>query len=172
MSDLFLVFDIESVGLHGAGFAVGWVVVDRTGHEREAGYAGCSMDSASAGARAEDVQWVAEHVEPFCHVTHDTPEAVRAEFWAVWLRWKKLGAVMAADCCWPVEARFLIACVDDDREGRNWEGPYPLHDVGTARLAAGLDPLGSEDRLESELPLHNPLGDARQSARLLLEALS
>jgi hypothetical protein len=51
------------------------------------------------------------------------------------------------------------------------DGPYPLVDVASVRLAAGLDPLGAYDRTAGELPVHNPLADARQSARLLLEAL-
>lgn len=28
---LYMVFDVESIGLHGEGFAVGYVVVDRNG---------------------------------------------------------------------------------------------------------------------------------------------
>ena len=29
--DKFMVFDVESIGLHGDGFAVAWVVVNREG---------------------------------------------------------------------------------------------------------------------------------------------
>lgn len=32
---LFMVFDVESIGLHGDGYAVGWVVVDADDHGRE-----------------------------------------------------------------------------------------------------------------------------------------
>jgi hypothetical protein len=38
-------------------------------------------------------------------------------------------------------------------------------------LALGRDPLATNERLPDELPAHNPLCDARQSARLLIEAL-
>jgi hypothetical protein len=79
--------------------------------------------------------------------------------------------MLAADCAWPVEARFLAACVDDQPEQRAWEGPYPLIDIASVRLAAGLDPLATVERLPSEMPAHDPLADARQSARLLIEAL-
>ena len=38
-------------------------------------------------------------------------------------------------------------------------------------LCAGMDPMATYDRLPAELPRHDPLADARQSARLLVEAL-
>jgi hypothetical protein len=73
---------------------------------------------------------------------------------------------------WPVEAHFLSECVADRPQEREWQGPYPLLDVASVRLAAGLDPLATVDRLPSELPAHDPLADSRQSARLLVEALT
>jgi len=83
---------------------------------------------------------------------------------------KDKGAVLAADVPWPVEARFLAQCIDDE-PGRKWDGPYPLIDIASVRLAAGLDPLASVERLAEELPQHDPLCDARQSGRLLVEAI-
>jgi hypothetical protein len=38
-------------------------------------------------------------------------------------------------------------------------------------MAAGQDPMKNHERRGDELPKHNPLADARQSARLLLEAI-
>jgi hypothetical protein len=165
---LYMVFDVESIGLHGEGYAVGYVVVDRAGNELEAARLACSPDAA----KGEDTgrAWVAEHT-PSIPADFVRPADVRWSFWASWLRWRGQGAVLVADCAWPVEARFLAACVDDVPSGREWEGPYPLHDVATARLCAGLDPLATVERLPSELPIHDPLADARQSARLWLEAL-
>ena len=32
MSPLYMVFDVESIGLHGEGFAVAWVVVNSAGY--------------------------------------------------------------------------------------------------------------------------------------------
>jgi hypothetical protein len=181
----FMVFDVESVGLHGEGFAVGWVVVDSAGVEHEAGRFACHPMYAK-GTKAGR-EWVKDNV-PECPETHtgaaaSPPRAVRGAFWAAWLRWKARGAVLAADVPWPVEARFLAACVDDVRpvvrggpvladSPREWEGPYPLVDVASVRLAAGLDPIGTADRRENETPAHDPLADARQSARLLVEAFA
>jgi hypothetical protein len=166
-SERFLVFDVESVGLHGEGFAVGYVIL-LNGQEMDSGCWSCPR--VTAHGDMEGWKWVEAHV-PDLLVTHPNTHALRSSFWHLWQEWQKTGALLVADCAWPVEARFLLACVDDDPETRTWQGPYPLHDLASIRLAAGLDPLASELRREDELPLHNPLADARQSARLLVEAL-
>lgn len=166
----YMVFDVESVGLHGEGFAVAWQVVDSTGKRiASAGYA-CNPDLAEG--KDDDRKWVAEN----CHfaltsTNCPSPRAVRREFWDAWMYGKKLGAVLVADCCWPVEARFLMQCIADDPDARNWEGPYPLHDIASMLLMAERDPLETRERLEGEFPAHDPLADARQSARILLECL-
>ena len=160
---MWFVFDVESDGLHGDGFAYGFVVIDDKGTELAAGY-------ERADAVLTD-EWVLANVVPMLPpATFSSRLNMRSKFWSDWLRWKGRGAVMVADCAWPVEARFLASCVDDHRIDRAWDGPYPLHDVATMRLAAGLDPLAAGSRLLHELPVHNPLADARQSARLWLEA--
>jgi hypothetical protein len=165
--ELFLVFDVESVGLHGEGFAWGGVVVNRRGKSFDYNRAWCPPEGTDAGRK-----WITEnwHLSDFPPL--DSPAQVRAVFWDWWQFWKAKGAVLAADCAWPVEARFLAACVDDDSAAREWQGPYPLVDVSSVRLATGLNPLGTEERLPDELPAHDPLCDARQSARLLCEALA
>jgi len=165
-----LSFDVESVGLHGQGFAVGWVVL-QDGQEVSSGYAACPIDAAD-GAQS-DREWVEANVCPHLpEPTHDNVLAVRDAFWAVWLAERERGAVMLTDCGWPVEARFLSACIDDDPEERRWQGPYPLLDVASLLLAAGMDPLGKYDRLDTEQPAHHPTCDARQSARVGLAALA
>lgn len=164
----YMVFDVESIGLHGEGFAVGWVVVDDAGRELSSGRAAC-LPEAARGAD-EDRAWVRVHC-PTLPVCCSTPAEVRAAFWRAWGRESESGSVLVADCAWPVEARFLTACVDAAPETRRWQGPYPLHEVATMRLAAGLDPLATVARLPSEEPKHDPLADARQSARLFIEAL-
>ena len=165
---LFMVFDVESVGLHGEGFAVGYVVVDKHGFEHGSGLFCCHP--ADAEGEPDDRKWVYQHV-PRMLPTHITPEQVRDAFWNEWQLWKERGAVLVADCAWPVEARFLARCVDDVPEFRDWSGPYPLHELASVLLARGRDPLQNHERLECELPAHHPLNDARQSARLLVEAL-
>ncbi len=162
----FFVIDVESIGLHGTGFAVGYVVV-RGDTELESGIFACRPDVARGSD--DNRAWVNDNI-PTLPDTHANPAMVRAAFWRQWQHWQGLGAVMAADCPWPVEARFLAACVDDEN-GRDWQGPYPIIDVASAILARGGDPLLTRERKEREVPVHNPLADARQSARLLIEAL-
>jgi hypothetical protein len=170
MADLFMVFDVESIGLHGEGFAVGYVVIDGSGAELAHGYRCCHPDQARGDE--EGRKWVAANVPlPGPEKMLPVPGAVRTFFWMQWRHWKSKGAMLVADCAWPVEARFLAACIDGQPELRGWEGPYPLVDVASVRLAAGLDPLATVERLPSEMPAHDPLADARQSARLLIEAL-
>ena len=172
-----MVFDVEAVGLHGEGFAVGYVIIDtKTGEEIDSGIV-TAPDDLSPGL-PDDRAWIREHVVPVLdtHVPRErslkcsSAAAVRRFFWDMWAFWRAQGAWLAADVAWPVEARFLAACIDDDR-GRSMKGPYPLIDIASVRLAAGFDPLAHEDRWATELPAHNPLADARQSARLLLKAL-
>ena len=165
----YMVFDVESLGLHGSGFAAGWVVVDNEGKEHDSGLA-CTRISEAMCSR-ETWEWLQTNV-PAMPTTHESMRGVRQAFWDAWQRWKANGAVLVADCAWPVEARFLAQCVDDVPASREWTGPYPLHDLASMLLAVGKDPLATYDRLPGELPAHHPLNDARQSARLLIEALA
>lgn len=168
---LWLVFDAESIGLHGPPFAVGWVVVDARGAELESGYAGC--DPQGFVGTEEDWAWVRQNVLPGLPApTHATAVEVLETFWSAWMRWRVRGAQLVANSGWPVEARFLIGCFERDRDARYWVGPHPLHEVGTARLVAGLPPVSVCLRLPAELPDHHPTADARHSARLWVEALA
>lgn len=172
-----MVFDVESVGLHGEGFAVGWVVLDENDVEES-----CALVFADARRSAQGVpgdrEWIDANVVPTLqdadgeHVTlFENPYGVRETFWAAYQALKATGSVeLWADCPWPVEANFLSACVSNKPVERNWQGPYPLLDVGVVMRCAGTDPMATHPRLPSESPAHNPLADARQSARLLIEA--
>lgn len=174
-----LVFDVESVGLHGEAFSVGGVIVGM-GPEALVELKSFHFWSSPNDARGTvgDYQWVAQNIptpderEEKLIVHFDCREDMIEEFWKLWFNAKSdyPGLMMAAECQWPVEARFLLECVDRSRELRNWEGPYPLHDVASFMLAAGMDPMGTYKRLPKEEPAHNPLGDARLSARLMWEA--
>jgi hypothetical protein len=172
MAELFMVFDVESIGLHGEGFDVGWVIVQRDGREVAAARRWCFPDAANGTQGGHDwvgQNWQQPHGNDWSN--SETPRAVRAAFRDDWYRWvNQSGAVLAAEVSWPVEARFLLDCVRDT--GGEWSGPYPLIDIASVRLAAGFDPVTTEPRLPNETPAHNPLADARQSARLLIEALN
>lgn len=180
--DQILVFDVESVGLHGQAFAVGGVVLDtRSGTTSQdfAFHVNFADINSYATHPEDDRKWVEENV-----TIH--PKSVDAiniynlyeVFWALWKNIKSTAGItgksiaMAADCAWPVEAKFLLECVNRDKRTRNWEGPYPLHDIASFLTAAGLDPMHEFPRQENELPKHEALADARQSARLLFTAIN
>lgn len=163
-----MVFDVESIGLHGEGFAVGYVILD--GDNVVADNVALCPAIVARGTD-DDRAWVAANVTvPKTSLTFATTRELRDWFWGVWVAFKSTGGELWTDCGWPVEANFLSACVADDPTTRNWEGPYPLHDVALVIKAMGGDPLGVNPRLRNEQPAHNPLNDARQSARLILAA--
>lgn len=165
-----MVMDVESVGLHGEAFAVGYVVIDEMGEEVGGALYACSP--AAARGTVSGCNWVTENV-PYLASDCSSPAEVRAKFWDDFKFWNEEGDLEVwADCGWPVEARFLIACIEDDHRWREWSGPYPLHEIASVLLAAGIDPLGTRERMADEIPAHDPLRDARQSARLLHEALN
>lgn len=167
--DLFMVFDVESIGLHGEGFAVAWVVVNRDGERLCEGCLACDPDLCTGTMKSRE--WIAANV-PKLELTSPTPQHLLNTFWHEWCYWAKKGAVLVADCAWPVEANFLSACVRMNHAEREWKGPYPLHDLASVLLALGDDALAITERLPDELPAHHPLMDARQSARQLVAALS
>ncbi|QJW94472.1 hypothetical protein [Frigoriglobus tundricola] len=174
-----MVFDVESIGLHGEGYAVAWVVVDSTGREFEARREACPPAEATGTETGR--AWVRDHC-PALPITRPNPQEVRREFWTAWLRWKDQGAALIADCGWPVEARFLAACVDDARpavrggrsvpeSSREFTGPYPLHELASLLVGAKQDRWKKFARLPDELPEHDPLADVRLTVRQLLEVL-
>lgn len=162
----FFVFDVESIGLHGEGFAVAGGVYISGAAQWEFCFS-CPMDKAE-GLKA-DRDWVSRNV-PVMEDTHRDTYGLRTSFWKAWEKARASGAEMAAECLWPVEARFLQDCIRDDAK-RLPTAPYPCHEIASLMLAAGMDPMTSYDRKPSELPRHDPIADVRQSARLLFEAL-
>ncbi len=164
----FMVFDVESVGLHGEGFAVARVVVDRNGQRLGEGCIAC--DHYDCSGTDENRQWVVKNIPPI-KISSPNPQHLRDTFWNEWRHWAGLGAVLVADCAWPVEANFVSQCVNSNHKEREWQGPYPLYDIASIQLAMGEDALAVTQRMPDELPVHHPLMDARQSARQLVSLL-
>lgn len=164
---VFFVFDVESVGLHGPPFAVAGGLYQSGKRIVEFCFAAKVPDELKNILDPVDVEWVDKNVTEVVYNCDDLQE-VRNRFWNMWEACKNAysDVIMAADCCWPVETRFLSDCVRDDKD-RNWRGPYPLLDISALLYSLGIDPLQSFERSESEKPAHNPLSDSRQSARLL-----
>lgn len=162
--------DVESLGLHGEGFAVG-AVVFRDGIEVESFYHRCQDPDAALLKVMDpsDSSWVRENVLPVLDSpTLGTAGQVREAFWKWWLVHQEEGAVLVTDVPWPVEANFLSACIRGNILERKWQGPYPIIDVASVLVSKGWK---RRDRKADELPEHNPVTDARYSGRLLLEVL-
>lgn len=164
----FFIFDVESIGLHGEGFAVAGGVYLSNGSVQWEFCFCCPMDKADG--LQSDRDWVNRNV-PVMDITHRDTYGLRLAFWKEWEKAKSSGAEMAAECLWPVEARFLKDCITDDAQ-RLPTAPYPFHEISSVMLAAGMNPMATYARTPSEMPCHNPLADSRQSARLLSEALA
>ncbi len=178
MTDILMVLDVESVGLYGQGFAVGYVVIksdDKTILDKD--YFACPSDEASG--TMENHSWIEENVVPFLPAPNcNSPEEVRGRFWERFQGWKnspdlkRLGEdrfFLFADCGYPVETNFLNACVRDNEAERQWSGPYPLQEIATIRTVLGLDPTLSYDLPEDKR--HNPLEECLYIAPLLVDWL-
>lgn len=173
---LFFIFDGESLGVHGTTFAVAAGIYDIRGRELQ--HVSMHVDVTSEMAKGVpqmDIRWVRENVtvngdSQKCESLH----AFRMNFMNLWRSAKAEhpGILMAAECNWPVEARFLIECVEECPTEFRFEGPYPFIDIASVMLAAGMDPMATYPRLADEEPAHEPLADTRQSARLLAEAIA
>lgn len=163
-----MVFDVESVGLHGNAFAWGAVVVDLvSGGIVDEKIVVCDPTyiGGNPGIHEWVHEWIRNNVMTTVTVNCVSLDVMYAEFAEFY---KLAGAPpLFADCAWPVEARFLMEC----RKAGFPIDPYPLLDIAPILWARGIDPTRCFDRLPSELPAHNPLNDARQSARILLEVL-
>lgn len=154
------VFDVESTSLYGIGFAVGAIVLTRTGEEVDRFELKSKEEEALAG------EWVRENVIPHLQdmPTCDTARELRDSFYAFYMKHKDAAEIWC-DCSYPVETNFLNAVVNDDIKNREWTMPYPLKDIST------IVDINIDRAVEcgiSGLKKHNPLDDARASAAFLL----
>lgn len=167
-----LSFDVETVGLYGEPFAIGATVMMQLKEdivEIDHFYGQTELHSNSNSTES-DLQFVKESVFPVQYGDKlSSVRELRDKFWKFYETHSTVPIVV--DCGTPVEAYFLRQCVLDDFEARKWKAPYPLHELGTLLLIRGKNPIGIYSRKENESLVHNPLHDARQTARLWLENL-
>lgn len=166
----YMVMDVESIGLFGPAFALGFVVMDEGFRIVQEEYSCCGVHHFTRLSGSPDFEWVEKNVVPHCPVNEDSPHSMMAEFITAWTKYQPLGCQLWADCCFPVETNFLSRVLDQDEHLRG-KSPYPLYDLATLLFARGYDPTRMYPRREDELPAHHPLMDARQSARILKSLL-
>lgn len=164
------VFDAETDGLYGRCFAVGWAILTK-------GSTTIHRDGAQVHQPEISNQWVKDNVLPHLDGVPQvkTYLEMRERFWKALRDAMAAGCTIWADCGSPVESGLIRECVADDPSARQFDGPYPLHEVATLLLARGVDPqiprFGGEWIGGLELKQHNPIDDAVASGLLLLRHL-
>lgn len=162
--------DAETDGLYGKSFAIGAVV--RQDQKEIARFQGRTQDPPRN-------EWCLKEAWPVCqsieNIYFDSDE-LEAAFWFFW-RQHCDGATAIAHFGSPVESGLFRRCVEINPEERLFQGPYPLHEVGTALIAAGQDPESVDkfNRIHGlivpfEGEPHHPLYDA-MAAAVVWEAL-
>lgn len=168
-----LSFDVESNGFHGPAFAVGAVLMklDETV---------IAEFNGRAPIEGKVDPWVKENVLP---VIKDLPEdhqdlkSLRDSFWQWYLSIKDQTDYVIVNNGYPSEARFLIACQDDDLETRYHQHPFPLLELGSLLMQVGIKPLALKRQFVAEKleghdnQQHHPRYDAWVAGLAAIKAL-
>ena len=128
-----LSFDVESNGLHGEAFAVAGVVINDAGHTSSQIVLRCPIIGLVD-------PWVNDNVlEPMANIAQTHPEAssMRTAFWAWFIPAQANSQLVVCANPYPVEARFLIQCQEDDLPNRQLNHPFPLYDLSSMLLTLG-----------------------------------
>jgi hypothetical protein len=168
----FLSIDVESNGLHGEAFAVGAVLINAEGKVLDEFLGRCPI-------KGEVDPWVIENVlPPMEGVPENYKQAkrMRTAFWEWYKQAKSQADYVLVDNGYPVEARFLLKCQDDDLDGRYWDHPFPLLDLASMLVQVGIKPLAIRyklvaEQIDNQNQQHNPRFDAWVSALATLHAL-
>lgn len=187
----YLSFDVESIGLFGPPFAFGYVVVDERGDEKESGIYGWDFrnhpflvdyeisERSRWSYTAADREWVEQNVLPALEgadwdAWNGLQHFVKAVYEKVWLRVPQQyeNLTFVSDCPFPVEANFVETMLKFTMYRDLQHSPYPLIDVASVLVGRGLDPTKEYPRRDNELPAHNPVNDARQSVRIMIDAIN
>lgn len=166
-----LSFDVECPSMCEKVFAIGYVLGDDEFNIIEKGYMRCPPD-------VDYDDWVMKNVIPVqpSEITHKTYDDMCNAFWSYMMSVKgkyQDDLHIISDCGCPLETSFIHDCIMLDKENRMFNGPFPLHEVGTAMLLCGLNPTLRDIYIQDdEKPQHNPVNDAKQSYRLFLECMN
>ena len=168
-----LSFDVESNGLHGAAFSVAGLLMNSDRKTLSQFVARCPIVGPVDA-------WVSENVlGPMESIKDTAPNAhtMRTAFWDWYLEVKARTDIIVAANPYPVEARFLIDCQNDDMLARGFDHPFPYLD-----LSSMLYTLGYKTAVERRAFVkkavrdftgdsHNPLWDAKATGLAALEAV-
>jgi hypothetical protein len=167
-----LCFDIESNGLHGDAFAVAGVLMNS---KREI----LSQFTSRCPIIGPVDAWVSANVlGPMMNMpdTAATARLMRDAFWDWYLQVKPQADMIVAANPYPVEARFLIDCQNDDLPAREFDHPFPYYDLSSLLYSHGFKtPTKRRDFVKKAVrgssgESHNPLWDAQATAMAALSA--
>ncbi len=136
-----LSFDVESNGLQGAGFAVAGLLLDDGGNTITSFAGRCPIKGPVDEFVAAEVLPQFEDLQ----ADYASAHAMRTAFWSWYLEAKAASNMVVVQNGYPVEARFLIACQEDDLAARYWDHPFPMID-----LTSLLWQIGGHTREERE----------------------
>ncbi|HVQ44765.1 MAG TPA: hypothetical protein VMT30_07455 [Candidatus Saccharimonadia bacterium] len=168
-----LTFDVESNGLHGEAFAVAGVLMD-------SGRAILSQFTSRCPIIGPVDPWVSENVLGPMQGMADTAAdglTMRNAFWDWYHEVKAQADLIVAANPYPVEARFLIACQEDDMPAREFDHPFPYFDLSSMLYTLGITTAPDRRAYSAEASKsdsgqpHNPLWDAKSTAMTALAAI-
>lgn len=164
-----LVFDVESVGLYGDPFAVGYVLMDENGEVIRKRWHGANLEKLPGFMfnSIEDIEWCWSYIPQCIKDGNCSLDEMYSSFVTLLSSAIKQKYSIIADCPFPVETNFLRNCKLRDR---TYISPYPLYDIASILAALGRNPLEEYPREEGETK-HHPMWDAHQSARILYETI-
>jgi hypothetical protein len=121
--------------------------------------------------------WSRTSCRPWPAETHPTARALRDAFWKWYTHHKPQADFTLANNPYPVEARFLLACYEDDPADRATGHPWPFIDVASLLLAAGAATKPEREAFVKQViagtkdESHNPRWDAWVAGRTAFRAL-
>ena len=169
-----LCFDVESNGLHGEAFSVAGVLMDSDHKILSQFVSRCAIIGPVDA-------WVSENVlGPMKDIaeTDIDARAMRDRFWDWYVTAKVQAQIIVAANPYPVEARFLIACQEDDMPARGFDHPFPYYDLSSMLYTMGYTtPAKRRAYVEQAVrgasgDSHNPLWDAKATAMAAIQALA
>ncbi len=166
-----LCFDLETNGLHGEAFAVGAVVMGVDGKIYDEFTGRCAVIGNVDS-------WVEQNVLPAIAdmpISHASYKDLREDFWKWYLLAEPKSDYVLVSNGYPVEYRFLLKCQEENIEERYWQHPFPILDLASLLLQAGIEPTDRNKLIgriieSGGYSRHHPLHDAKVSALAAYES--
>jgi hypothetical protein len=130
--------DAETDGLYGEVWAIGAVVMDDKCQIVD------SFECCIRNPQLKD-QWVIDNILGVVTSSIkdenkiDNYDDMLQKFWDFWMKHRE-SSICIVDVGYPVESHLFRVCVDKNRQERQWNGPYPTHEVATMLFAKGINP--------------------------------